>query len=245
MKRLVNSTLSSLFVSIFLVAIPGTTAVAEETKPHSAITPVPRGGGWMNRHKHYNARVAKGPADLIFIGDSITQAWESVGRRVWMKHYHKRNTVNLGISGDRTEHVLWRLDNGNIKGIKPKAAVIMIGTNNTGRNPDTPSKIVDGVTAIVAKLRKKLPETKILLLGIFPRGQNFNAQRGIINQVNQTIRKLHDGKQVHYLEIGHNFLEADGSLDRKIMPDFLHLSPRGYEIWAESIESKLKELLGE
>lgn len=245
MKRLAISSLICLFSSIVLVTCLTATAGAQEAKPHSAITPVPRGGGWMNRHKHYNARVAKGSADLLFIGDSITQAWESVGRRVWMKHYGKRNAVNLGVSGDRTEHVLWRLDNGNIKGISPKAAVIMIGTNNTGRNPDTPSQIVDGVTAIVAKLRKKLPGMKILLLGIFPRGQAFNAQRGVITQVNQTIRKLHDGKHIHYLEIGHHFLGADGTLDRKIMPDFLHLSPRGYEIWASSIESKLKELLGE
>ena len=243
MKRMASSSLSCFFASIVLVTCLTATAGAQEAKPHSAITPVPRGGGWMNRHKHYNARVAKGSADLLLIGDSITQAWESVGRRVWMKHYGKRNAVNLGVSGDRTEHVLWRLDNGNIKGISPKAAVIMIGTNNTGRNPDTPSQIVDGVTAIVAKLRKKLPGMKILLLGIFPRGQAFNAQRGVITQVNQAIRKLHDGKHIHYLEIGHHFLGADGTLDRKIMPDFLHLSPRGYEIWASSIESKLNDLL--
>lgn len=243
MKRL--AILSCLFlVSACLLVFSSTTAGAQDAKPHSAITPTPRAGGWMNRHKSYNARIAKGSADLLFIGDSITQAWESVGRRVWIKHYGKRNAVNLGISGDRTEHVLWRLDNGNIKGISPKAAVIMIGTNNTGRNPNTPSQIVDGITAIVAKLRKKLPEMKILLLGIFPRGQAFNSQRGVITQVNQTIRKLHDGKHVHYLAIGHHFLEANGSLDRKIMPDFLHLSPRGYEIWASSIEGKLKELLG-
>ena len=93
---------------------------------------------WLRKRTGWARQVQQDQGALVFLGDSITQAWESVGRRVWMKHYHKRNTVNLGISGDRTEHVLWRLDNGNIKGIKPKAAVIMIGTNNTGRNPDTP-----------------------------------------------------------------------------------------------------------
>ena len=233
-----------LLSSVLLICC-ATGLSAQETKPHSAITPVARGGGWLKRHNNYNARVAKGSVDLIFIGDSITQAWESVGRRVWKKYYGERNAVNLGISGDRTENVLWRLDNGNIKGITPKVAVIMIGTNNTGRNPNTPSEIVDGITAIISKLRKKLPEMKILLLDIFPRGQTFNNQRGNIAQVNQTVRKLHDGKHVHYLPIGHNFLEADGDLDRKIMPDFLHLSPRGYEIWATSIEGELKELLEE
>ncbi|MFP6739283.1 MAG: GDSL family lipase, partial [Planctomycetota bacterium] len=123
MKRMAISSLICFFASIVLVTCLTATAGAQEAKPHSAITPVPRGGGWMNRHKNYNARVAKGSADLLFIGDSITQAWESVGRRVWMKHYGKRNAVNLVVSGDRTEHVLWRLDNGNIKGISPKAAV--------------------------------------------------------------------------------------------------------------------------
>ena len=234
-----------LLLSSVLLTSCSTDLGAQDTKPHSAITPASRGGGWMNRHNSYNTRVAKGSVDLIFIGDSITQAWESVGRRVWTKYYGERNAVNLGISGDRTENVLWRLDNGNIKGIAPKAAVIMIGTNNTGRNPNTPSEIVDGITEIISKLRKKLPKMKILLLDIFPRGQTFNNQRGNIAQVNQTVRKLHDGEHVHYLAIGHHFLEANGSLDRKIMPDFLHLSPRGYEIWASSIEGKLKELLGE
>lgn len=240
----------AIFCGLFLLSstLPISSAArlgAQETKPHSAITPAPRGGGWMKRHNSFNARVAKGSVDLIFIGDSITQAWESNGRTAWKKYYGDRNAVNLGISGDRTEHVLWRLDNGNIKGISPKVAVIMIGTNNSGRNRNTPSQIVDGITAIIAKLRKELPDMKILLLDIFPRGQSFNAQRGDITQVNQTVRKLHDGKHVHYLAIGHHFLEANGSLDRKIMPDFLHLSPRGYEIWASSIEGKLKELLGE
>ena len=234
-----------LLLSSVLLTSCSTDLGAQDTKPHSAITPASRGGGWMNRHNSYNTRMAKGSVDLIFIGDSITQAWESVGRRVWKKYYGERNAVNLGISGDRTENVLWRLDNGNIKGITPKTAVIMIGTNNTGRNPNTPSEIVDGITAIISKLRKKLPNMKILLLDIFPRGQRFNTQRGDIAQVNQTVRKLNDGAHVHYLAIGHHFLEADGSLDKKIMPDFLHLSTQGYEIWAASIEGKLKELLGE
>ena len=244
MKRLASISCLFLFSSALLID-SGATLDAQETKPHSAITPAPRGGGWMKRHNSFNSRVAKGSVDLIFIGDSITQGWEGNGRGVWKKYYGKRNTVNLGIGGDRTEHVLWRLDNGNIKGIAPKVAVIMIGTNNSGRNRNSPAEIVDGITAIIKKLRKKLPEMKILLLDIFPRGQRFNTQRGNIAQVNQTVRKLDDGSHVHYLAIGHHFLAADGSLDKKIMPDFLHLSTQGYEIWAASIEGKLKELLGE
>lgn len=212
---------------------------------HSAVTPAPRDGGWMQRHEQFNERVAKGDVGLIFVGDSITQGWEGAGRDVWARYYGSRKAVNLGIGGDRTEHVLWRLDHGNVEGIAPKVAVVMIGTNNSGADRNTATEMVDGVTAVVEKLRSKLPDTKILLLGIFPRGEHFNDQRGKILQVNQAVRKIADGETVVYLDIGHHFLEADGSLSREIMPDFLHLSPKGYEIWASSIEATLAALLGD
>ena len=199
----------------------------------------------MDRHEAMNARVKQGNVDLLFIGDSITQGWERAGSAVWERHYARRNAVNLGISGDRTEHVLWRLANGNLDGISPKAAVIMIGTNNSGRNRNSASQIVEGITAIVHELRTRLPETKLLLLDIFPRGEQFNDQRGKILQVNQTVRRLDDAEHVHYLAIGHRFLQADGSISPEIMPDFLHLTEAGYEIWADAIEAKLVELLGE
>ena len=207
---------------------------------HSAVIAMPRQGGWMRRHESFNERVRQGGVDLIFVGDSITQGWEGRGRDVWAKYYGSRRAVNLGIGGDRTQHVLWRLDHGNVDGISPKAAVVMIGTNNSGGNGN---EIVDGVTAVVETLRAKLPETKILLLAIFPRGERFNERRGKILQVNQTIQKLDDGEFVFYLDFGHSFLEKDGSLSREIMPDFLHLSPKGYEIWASSIEAALAGLL--
>ena len=221
-------------------------SLSAEEKPelHSAIKPVPRAGGWMNRHKSFNARVAKGNVDLVFIGDSITQGWGGKGKGVWAKFYGKRNTVNLGIGGDRTQHVIWRLDNGNLKNITPKAAVIMIGTNNAGSN--TSKEIADGVTAIVKQIRTKSPKTQILLLGVFPRGTNNADKRRQVNEgANAIFSKLDDGKHVHYLDIGPKFLEKDGTLTRKIMPDLLHLSQAGYTIWAESIEAKLKELMGE
>ncbi len=211
---------------------------------HSAVTPVPREGSWLERHKTFNARVKEGNVDLIFIGDSITHGWEGEGKDVWARYYGHRSAVNLGIGGDRTQHVLWRLDNGNVDGIRPKVAVIMIGTNNSGKR-NTAAEIVDGITAVVKKLREKLPRTKILLLDIFPRGEQFNEVRGQILQVNQALRRLVDGAFVHFLPIGHNFVSADGSLAKEIMPDFLHLSGKGYEIWAESIEPTLAALLGD
>ena len=218
-------------------------AIAED-KLHSATKPVPRSGGWTKRHQSFNKRVAQGNCDLIFIGDSITQGWEGRGKKVWAKHYAKHNAVNLGIGGDRTQHVIWRLDNGNLHRIKPKAAVIMIGTNNSGSNSS--QEIADGVEVIVKQLRKKLPETKVLLLGVFPRGANKADKRRQVNEgANATFKKIADGKSVHYLDIGQKFLKEDGTLPREIMPDLLHLSEKGYTIWAESIEAKLKELMGE
>lgn len=228
----------------FLTTVLFSLSVIAEEKLHSATKPVPRSGGWMKRHESFNKRVAQGKCDLIFIGDSITQGWEGRGRKVWAKFYAKRNVVNLGISGDRTQHVIWRLDNGNLYRIKPKAAVIMIGTNNSGSN--TSQEIADGLGVIVKQLRKKLPDTKLLLLGVFPRGTNNTDKRRKVNEgANAIFKKLADGKAVHYLDIGPNFLQKDGTLPREIMPDLLHLSEKGYTIWAESIEAKLEELMGE
>ncbi len=217
---------------------------AEANELHSAVKPVPRSGGWMKRHESFNKRVAEGKVDLILIGDSITHGWEGKGKSVWEKFYGKRNAVNLGIGGDRTQHVMWRLDNGNVKGISPKVAVVMIGTNNSGNN--SPEEIADGLAAITKQLRAKLPETKVLLLGIFPRGANKDDGRRKVNEkANAIFKKLADGQDVHYLDIGEKFLESDGTLSRKIMPDLLHLSVEGYTIWAESIDPTLKKLMGE
>jgi len=120
----------SLAVLAALLFIPSFSIRAED-KPNDAVVPAPREGGWMTRHNSFNGRVKKGNVDLVFIGDSITQGWEGKGKDVWAEFYGKRNAVNLGIGGDRTQHVLWRLDNGNLEGVTPKAAVIMIGTSRS------------------------------------------------------------------------------------------------------------------
>ncbi|MCC7084695.1 MAG: GDSL family lipase [Pirellulales bacterium] len=201
--------------------------------------------GTEKRHESFNARAKQGKVDLIFIGDSITQGWEGEGKDVWRKFYDGRKAMNLGIGGDRTQHVLWRLENGNIDGIKPKLAVIMIGTNNVPAG-NAPDEIAAGIEAIVKKIRTALPETKILLLGIFPRDAKPDSEmRAKIGKVNAKISKLSDGSNVVYLDIGPKFLNADGTLSKEIMPDLLHLSPQGYQIWADAIEPKVAELLGE
>jgi lysophospholipase L1-like esterase len=215
---------------------------------HSAVKPVPRAlePNWNKRAKLLDERVTENQdAQLLFIGDSITEGWEKGGSNVWKKFYGQRKAVNLGIGGDRTQHVLWRLENAPLGNMKPKAAVVMIGTNNSNGEDNTPGQIADGVRAIITKLRERLPGTKILLLAIFPRGENFNAQRGKIAQINQVLTKLDDGGNVQFLDISPRFLNKDGILPQEIMPDYLHLSEEGYEIWANAIEPKLAELLGE
>jgi lysophospholipase L1-like esterase len=121
----------------------------------------------------------------------------------------------------------------------------MIGTNNSNRDDNTEAEILEGVQTIVKQLRERLPETKLLVLGIFPRGATFSSQRGKILQVNQALAKVADGKMVHYLDFGSQLIEADGSISKSLMPDYLHLSEQGYELWASAIEPKLKEMLGE
>ncbi|HNT89486.1 MAG TPA: platelet-activating factor acetylhydrolase IB subunit, partial [Candidatus Hydrogenedentes bacterium] len=210
---------------------------------HSAVTPEPREDDWwVKRFEAMNARVAQGNVDLIFIGDSITQGWEGSGKPVWEAYYGDRNAVNLGISGDRTEHVLWRLENGNIAGIAPKAAVIHIGTNNHQKN--SAGEIAEGVTAIVEMLRARLPETKILLLAVFPRADKPQEIRDKLAEANRTLAGLDDGDRVRFLDIGRWFLTDQGELTKDVMPDLLHLSEEGYWRWARAIEPTLAELLG-
>lgn len=215
---------------------------------HSAVDPAPRGDqGWQDRQKLLNQRAAEAgeKAQVIFIGDSITQGWEGAGKDVWARYYTHRNAVNLGIGGDRTQHVLWRLDNGNVAGLKPKAAVVMIGTNNSNGEDNTVEQTADGVTAIVKKLRDKLPDTKVLLVAIFPRGENPQPQRGKLLQVNQILQKLGDNERVFFVDFGHKFLAPDGLIPVDLMPDYLHLSPKAYGIWAESIEGLLSPMIGD
>jgi lysophospholipase L1-like esterase len=243
---LVALTTNSLFAQTAAPAKPAEKPAAAPAKPNPVddaptTQPVNRDGA---RHQLINSRAKPGEVDLLFIGDSITQGWEGAGKEAWEKYFGKRKPMNAGIGGDRTQHVLWRLENGNIKGITPKAAVIMIGTNNSGRN--TSEEIAAGVTAIVNKLRKELPETKILLLATFPRGADKNDARRKVNEgSNAIVAKLADGKSIFFLDIGDKLMNADGTISRDIMPDLLHLSPTGYDIWGSAIDAKVGELLGE
>lgn len=221
-----------------------TAAHAQEAAAPSTVVPAARDGAAMSLHESFLKRAKEGPIDLLFLGDSITQGWH---KEIWDRYYGARNAANFGIGGDRTQHILWRLAHGEIEGINPKAIVLMIGTNNIGSN--SPEEIATGVEAIVKTLREKLPKAKILLLGVFPRGADRKTDLPVaatddrVDQVNERIKSLDDGKMITYMDIGPKFLDADGRLPRSLMPDFLHLSRGGYQIWAEAIEPTLWGLL--
>jgi len=193
----------------------------------------------MRFHQSLVERAKKGNVDLLFLGDSITQLWNE--NEVWKRFYGSRNAANFGICGDRTQHVLWRIQNGELEGIDPKVVVLMVGTNNV--DSGSADEIAQGVTAIVEELRHHRPKAKVLLLGIFPRGEKPDEIRAKLDSVNAKIAELDDGFYVKFLDIGKAFLNEDGTISRAIMPDYLHLSLRGYQIWAESMEPTLWSML--
>lgn len=227
-------------------------------KMHSAVIPADRADSewWMPRHQKVLERVAQGNVDLIMVGDSITHGWENTGKKVWEQYYAPRNAVNMGFGGDGTEHVLWRLDNGEIDGINPKLAVLMIGTNNSNGQENTAEEIADGIKAICARMRAKLPKTKILILAIFPRAQGnseqrdkqhdaaFNSQWAKNNQASKIASQIADGNHIFYLDINEAFLDENGVLTREVMPDLLHPNEKGYMIWGRAVEPTIEKLMG-
>jgi lysophospholipase L1-like esterase len=210
----------------------------------STTDPVPREDDWwQQRNAAVNARVKEGNVDLICIGDSITHGWDGAGLAEWERLYAKRNAVNMGFSGDRTQHVLWRLENGHLEGIHPKLAVIMIGTNNHANN--TAEEIATGVKAIVAKLRTTLPDTRILLLAIFPRTDVSKEIQDKLAEASRLFAVAAEDPMVEFLDINRVFLNPKGELTKDVMPDFLHPNELGYALWAHALEPTIARLMGE
>ena len=249
------TSLRLLFLPILIYLCPTILLLAEEpvVEDPVAITTTPahrmnennkrRGPWWKDRHEEKRTLAQQGDWELVFIGDSITHGWERNGKAAWDQYYGERKALNLGFGGDRTEHVLWRLDHGEFDGYKPRVAVIMIGTNNTGHDMHPPESIAAGIQKIVATIQKKSPDTKILLLGIFPRGATTDDPKRVNNdKTNDIISAMADEKRVFFLNINDEFLTEDGVLTREIMPDLLHPKEKGYAIWAEAIEPTLARL---
>lgn len=222
-------------------ALPTATPVKEDPAvPMPRLNMVSKDGPYMMiRHKEYVNRAKQSPPQIAFFGDSITEWWMFD----FDKRYGPYGAANFGIGGDKTQNLLWRICNGEME-MKPKVAVVLIGTNNINDNPD---RIAAGIIKIVQTIREKSPDTKVLLLGIFPRGWDANEYRWYvprIAQVNATIAKLDDGKNVRFLDIGDELLEPDGTLSRTVFKDGLHLTALGYQRWGDAMQPLLEEMIG-
>mgnify|MGYP001356710293 CR=1 FL=1 len=233
-----------------IAAVAALIALAENT----AIKPEPRGDAWWTtRHQQALDLIKSGrKIELALIGDSIThgwgglpqpnEPWKGVAPDLYDKLFGPYNPINLGFSGDRTQHVLWRLDNGELDGYKPKVCMVMIGTNNMGSN--SPEEIAEGVTAVVDKIHAKAPEAKVLLCSILPREWENGEIRKKVAATNAILAKQKWGDYVAYTPCWDGFLNEDNRMIEGLMPDQLHPNDKGYEVWAEMIRPTLKRLMG-
>ncbi|MEY2877938.1 MAG: hypothetical protein RLZZ15_318 [Verrucomicrobiota bacterium] len=206
-------------------------------------------GAFLAKHESFLARAKAGPIGLLFLGDSITEGWAKAPH-IFEHYYGKFQPANFGIGGDTTQNVLWRIEHGELDGLAPKVLVLMLGTNNSGSH--TAAEIAAADRKIIALIRAKLPATKILLLAIFPRGERKNRdgtidtgveKTAVINAVNADLARLDDGATIRYLDLTAKFLGDDGKLHLNIMPDRLHPNAAGYQLWAESMQKLLAEMM--
>lgn len=214
----------------------------QRPEPQS-ITPDTRiDDAWIRMHDQLVARARRGGVDVLFLGDSITEGWR--GQEAWKQFFEPLRAANFGIAGDRTQHLLWRLQNGELEGIHPKVAVLLIGTNNL-TSPDTAEGVAMGIRRVVGELHSREPNTQILLLGIFPRGEKpADPLRSEVRTVNHLIAPLGDtDPHIHFLDIGERFAELDGTISNRIMPDHLHLSAEAYDRWARAIFPRIQQLM--
>lgn len=208
------------------------------TSPLSVIPTKRSEEWWLLRHqqKLTELQAIDQSIDILFLGDSITHAWEVEGEHAWQHHFSNHKVFNLGFAGDRTEHLLWRIQNGKLEQHSPKWIILLIGTNNAGHKLDSPEDIAAGVETILNELHQRQPTSKILLMAIFPRSRNTNKpMRQRVDSCNTLLKKCADGKQVHWLDINKDFLTADGVLLESVMPDLLHPNSAQYDIWAKAV----------
>jgi len=203
-------------------------------------------------HEELVAKARKGGIDLYFVGDSITRRWGCSDPqwaemyRNWQKNFYGWNAGDFGWGGDGIQHILWRMQNGELEGVHPKVIVILAGTNNIGTRPGGPQKvedIADGLQAIVSTCHRLAPDAKLILTGIFPRNDNM-AVLPEISSVNQRLAAMADGKSVFYININDKLADPDGRLHDGMTIDKLHPTVQGYQLWADALKPILTRLLG-
>jgi lysophospholipase L1-like esterase len=204
-------------------------------------------------HQQMVENLKKGRIDLYFVGDSITRRWRATDYPRFVENWNKNflgwNAANYGWGGDTTQNILWRLQNGEFEGIQPRVIVLMAGTNNLGNRPASDAKVVDttrGIKALLDTLHAKAPKATIILMGILPRNDNPNptAVMPSINKINNNIAKFADRKTIRYLNINDKLADKNGKLFEGMTEDRLHLSAKGYQVWADALKPLLTELLG-
>lgn len=220
--------LLSLFALTFALALCASPATTPTEQDH-----------WLAKHQRYCELGRTDPVDLLFIGDSITEQWLwGSNVAVWKEAFAAHRPGNMGIGGDRTEHILWRIENGTLAHVRPRVVVLLIGTNNLWR--DTDSDIVAGIQACAKAIKTKLPESHLIILGVFPRGEQADHPlRARIQNINQQIASLGEFEGITFRDIGPTFLEPDGTLPKAVMHDSLHLTPEGYRRWATAMSPLL------
>ncbi len=241
--RMPNLRCGSFRTLAILLCLAGTSLVslAQAPLPATAVPEQRLTPEWRaERHAEKVAQAKTGKAQLVMIGDSITHNWER--QRNYAEQFSRYNTLNLGFGGDRTQNVLWRIQNGGIDGISPKLVTLMIGTNNINRNK--PDEIAAGINTIVAELRQRLPESRIVVLSIFPRkhsrgnGEDFKA----VEEVNKLLPALADNQHVFHVDINQAFLGDNGQPRKELYSrDLLHLSNQGYAAWSAALKPLLAE----
>jgi lysophospholipase L1-like esterase len=232
MKRFYSSAIW-LVLACSLPAFGAETNSAPAPAANSATVAAPHQndhGDTQRKFKRFSGK----PFDIIFDGDSIMNRWENTGRAFWQARY-VTNTADFGIEGDHVENVLWRLDQGQVDGMDPKVVMLMIGTNNSGRN--SADEIADGIKLLVAEYEKRCPHAHVILMGIFPRGEKpTDGGRRKVAAVNEQIKSLGDGQRVTYIDIGAQMIGDGGIISTNMMPDFVHPTAKGYQIWADAIQ---------
>ena len=196
----------------------------------------------MPAHNLYLDRANRSDIDVLFLGDSNIQNWREAGKSVWLERFRGMKAANFGIAGDRVENVLWRVENGIFINCQPRLVVLLVGAGNA--KVLTKEQVAEGMAGLVKRILDLSPQSRILLLGLFPRGAtSADPLRSQAAEINALLAKLDDGNKVFFLDIGPSFLQPDGTISKEVMPDFAGLSTAGYKIWADAMQAKLTELL--